>query len=237
MGLRTALFSPATFFERERPTTLTDASLVMLGVGVSAAGSLVLSVLVVLGVHAPRAVAGSESAQLSNFGLPSVRYAVGTDGFASGGLPAGLVVFLLFLPFASWLLLSGVVHVLSWPLASEGTVRETVAAVAWGFLPVAAANALTFVGVLIAFLGGPPTFEFAFVGLLGRAFAQSTAVSPVLAATNLLGVGCLLWSGYLWTHALATVRGLDRRHAALVVAVPVGLALFANVSAVTYGLA
>lgn len=177
----TPLLRPTAFFEERPAPGLVEPTLVVLAAGMLLMGSTVL--VVDLGVE----------------GTPA-QLAVGV---ALAGLVGGV---------AAWGFVSLVVFAVSALLGGEGGgLRETAAALGWGYLPMVVGGVVDVAAALL--------------------FSETTATVPdpladprslVLAA---LGVGFILWQGYVWFAAVRHVRNLTSLQAALAVTIPVGLPL------------
>lgn len=139
-----------------------------------------------------------------------VGYAIGLGGAFLGTLLA-------------WVLYAGAFYVLSEPFGGRGSARLLVAVVGWGFVPIIAAGLASTVGMFHAlqaigtgFPHDPGAIE---------AVVRHLRTAPAVRLAGVLGIPLTLWSGMLWTFAVTHARDIPLRHAALVVAMPVGLSI------------
>lgn len=193
-ALARLLTDPDGFFEeRDRSPSLRRPALVVLVVGLLGGASSEPVALIVDGSLPP-----------------------GTEAFFFVGVVFDAAAALL-VPFLAWLLFAGAFQFLSRFYGGDGTFRTTVALVGWGFLPQVLGALLT-AGAVFLVVGGvePPNTMRQMGEFSGRLYARSA-----LRATQVAGIGLTLWSGVIWTAAVGRARDLDRREAALVVAVPV----------------
>jgi hypothetical protein len=138
-----------------------------------------------------------------------------------------------------WLVLAGLMYVMTWPFAETGSFRALLGAVGWGMLPhvLKGAFLLAATVVVLSQLPAPADKEAArefarqaeqgsLVALAAVAGTARASVTGSLSQLQLVaGVASTLWSGYVWVPALEEVRGVSRRQAVAVVAVVVVLML------------
>lgn len=198
MSWTTVLTDPQAFFaERADDSGLRGPVLVVLVVGILGLLSAVPTLLLVLR------------------GVPA-----GARGIVGVGLAIG-AVFGLVGPFIVWLLYAIVFYALSIAFGGEGEFRELFALTGWGFLPRVLGAAVSAVVLLVA-VGGVSAPESAEAM---RQFQQQLQSNPLVRASTVVGIVVTLWSGYIWTHAVATARDLTVRQAAIVVGIPVALSI------------
>lgn len=206
------LFRPGEFFGAREEPRLRWAALAALATAVPplAVGLLVLG-------------------QLRNL-VPPRGLVIGA-GLLVAVIPAFAVV--------TWLATAGLLYALALPFSGRGDLRRLVAYVGWGMLPQGV-TAVVVAGVVAFALAQlqPPVDEatareFArqlrggsVVALAAAAgTARATVTGSLTQVKTAAAVTGALWSGYVWVAAVARARGLSRRRAALVVAVPVLLYL------------
>ncbi|ELZ18705.1 YIP1 family protein [Natrinema limicola] len=205
------LVDPAAFFDAEVPP-LSQSVGVLIATGAMCLGVIppVLSLLESLVI--PDEVVFDA--------LPPIRYVVSGWEVSIPGLVAILLVSVLAVPLVAWIAFAALFYLLSWPIASESGVDRTVSLVAWGFVPQLLANGVTLAALLAAFPAMPTESWRIGVTVPARLYASPPAFEPLFAAATVVGVGCTLWSGYLWAHAIAAARGLTLRQGLAVVAGP-----------------
>lgn len=151
--------------------------------------------------------------------LPALVYAAGGSTVSVPGLYALLVGLAAAMPLLLVAVYAPILHGLSWPAASEGSLRRTAVATAWGLLPQTIGSLASVIALYaVAALGSLP------LGI------QITLPARVVLAQPDPGIGWLVleavgglavvWTGYAWVDGLATVRGTSRRRAVLAVALP-----------------
>lgn len=149
------------------------------------------------------------------------------------------LVFVVVVGVLGWLVFAGIMYLLTWPFADEGSFRELLGPVGWGMLPQVLAGCFLLAATVIALSGlsAPADKEAAqefarqveqgsLVALAAVAGTAQVSVTSSLSQLQLVtGVAGTLWSGYVWIPALEEVRGVSRRQAVVVVAVVVVLML------------
>ena len=173
---------------------------------------LLPAALIVLVVGAANALGSISSLQATLSLLPQ------SIGDVGPIIQAVVAVFVLVISFIQWLLYT----LLFFATAKlffdgSGSFRTTAALVGWGFAPLfisAVVNAAIVIYVYagVTFPSDPTQVQQIITNL------QS---SPLLLIGSLVGIACLLWSGYLWMLAIQYSQELPRRSALISVAVPV----------------
>lgn len=198
MSWTTVLTHPDEFFaERTHDPGLRGPVLIVLAVGVLGLLSAVPSLLLVLR------------------GIPAEARAIVGAGLAIGA------AFGLVGPFVVWLLYAIVFYAISMVFDATGSFRDLFALTGWGFLPriLGAAVSAVVMFVVLGTTAAPETVEAM------AAFNRQLRSDPLVRASTVVGIAITLWSGYLWTHAVATARDLTVRQAAVVVGIPVALSI------------
>ena len=202
---------PAAFFDADAPALSQSIGVLI------ATGAVCLGVL-------PPVLSLLESPVIPDevvFGaFPPIQYVTAEWAVSLPGIVGLLLVAVLAVPMVAWIAFAALFYLLSWPVASEDGFGRTVSLVAWGFVPQLLASAVTLAALGVAFPATPT--EIWRLGLTppARLYASPPGFDPLFAATTVIGVGCTLWSGYLWAHAVAAARGLTLRQGLAVVAVP-----------------
>jgi hypothetical protein len=107
------------------------------------------------------------------------------------------IYWLLFNPFIAWILLTLALFGLSRLFSGTGTFMATLCNAGYGMLPLTVA---AFIQLVASPLSGP---------------AFSLAVPPVVSTAifyilNILKLLLILWSGYLWMHAVGKTHAISR---------------------------
>lgn len=193
MSWTTVLTHPDEFFaERTDDPGLRGPVLIVLAVGVLGLLSAVPSLLLVLR------------------GIPAEARAIVGAGLAIGA------IFGLVGPFVVWLLYAIVFYAISMVFDGAGSFRDLFVLTGWGFLPriLGAAVSAVVMFVVVGTTAAPESAEAM------AAFNRQLQSDPLVRASTVVGIAITLWSGYLWTHAVAAARGLSLREAAITVGVP-----------------
>lgn len=225
MPLRQLLVDPAGFFAAERDTWL-GAGLAVGTLCLLALASLLVPIAILVSTGKDLGIAES---------FPAVRYVAGEAAFVLDGRSLGVLAVVTLAPIPIVAGFALCFHLLSWPVASRGSLGETARVTAWGALPLAIANALTLVGTLLVIPQTVDDLGYAYVTLTGRTIVQHSDPTLVLLLANLLGVACVCWAAVVWIRGLERVRGCSVWQAALVVGIPVALAVAINAPNLLYG--
>lgn len=196
-SLRSALVSPASFFQREAA----DPSL--RGPVVIVAAVAVIGVLSSIPVM--QATLGSMPEGASSFGVI--------------GLVIG-VVFGMIGPFIVWLLYALVFYLLSALFDGDGEFRDVFALIGWGFAPRIVSSIVGGAVVVVLVSQG----EFATPQQVQQ-FSQSVLTSPLGVFNRVVSLAMTLWSAWIWVYAVREARDLSKRGAAITVGVVVFVAI------------
>ncbi|WP_456420116.1 Yip1 family protein [Methanocaldococcus infernus] len=125
--------------------------------------------------------------------------------------------------FVSWIIIAGIMHIISMIFKGEGSFKRTLAFVGYGFLP-------NIIGLLISI---PITYYFlsnAHIPTLTMEQLQNPEVlkqviksmfpKSMLYTNLLIGLAVTLWNLYIWTYAIKYARNLELRKAFIVALIP-----------------
>lgn len=123
--------------------------------------------------------------------------------------------------FLYWLILAGVFYLISCLFDSDGSFKRTFEFVGYGFLPMIFSS---FVALLVWY-SILPSIEFSLQDpqLMQQSMMQMMVNNPFLLMSQIIGILCTLWSGYIWIFAVKNARKMATKNASIVVGVPVGL--------------
>lgn len=202
------LHDPGSFYERDE-----------------AASSVAVPAAVVVALAAIGGVTGWLSWQTTS--TMFARMDGGGSGVAQAVGGVTVVVSLLG-PFVSWLLYAGAFHAMGRLLQGEGSFRATFVFTGWGFLPrlLAAVVNLAATWHVLGAVSVPTEVTPASM----QAYSSQVQSHPATLAATVVGVAVLLWSAYVWTHAVEAAHDLEREDAAIAVGVPVAIALILRLS-------
>ncbi len=130
---------------------------------------------------------------------------------AAIGAVGGLIGMFLY-----WLILAGVFYLISCLFDSEGSFKRTFEFVGYGFLPMIFSS---FVALLVLY-SILPSIVFS---LEDPQWMQMMVNNPFSLMSQIIGIFCVLWSGYIWIFAVKNARKMTTKNASIVVGVPVGL--------------
>lgn len=210
----------AEFFSSRRPLSLTTGVGLMLGYAFVGAVMTATSIGLVIGFDQLYLMVWDTQINATEPGaIPSVAFAIGNQVFRSGPI-TGIVLGGFGWTLLKWLVFGLVVYALTHPLATDGSLRETVAAISWGAVPLAVSNALTIAAVLLNYAVGGPSLRGVRHTTIGVAFVTATDLSPILVVADALSVLGLVATALVWTAALVAVRDVEWWHAAVLAGVP-----------------
>lgn len=123
-------------------------------------------------------------------------------------------------PFISWLIIGALFFIGSLIFAGDGEFRDLLAAIGWGFAP----------RVLVPIVGGIIAFVFTpGASITDPQQIQQAVQSPGAIITYVVNTGAYIWAGVIWTYAVASVRNISIRGAAVVVGAVVVIEILLNV--------
>lgn len=225
MPLSQLLVDPGAFFATERDTWL-GAGLAVGGLCLLALASLLVPLAVLVGTGKDLGIAES---------FPTVRYVAGEAAVVLDGRSLGVLAIVTLAPVLVFAGFALCFHLLSWPVASKGSLAETARITAWGAVPLGIANALTLVGTLLSIPQAFDELGYAYVTLTGRTIVQRSDPTLLLLLANLLGLACVCWAAVVWLRGLEHTRGCSSRQAAVVVGIPIAIAVGINAPNLLFG--
>jgi len=121
--------------------------------------------------------------------------------------------------FLEWVVFTGILFVISMIFMGKGTFTRTLAAIGYGFLPIAIGSLIA----LILFAYYLPTIQVTPVKDVLDIQSATLALthSPVFQMVSLIGIIFLLWSANIWIFGLRYSRELTLRNATISVGLPV----------------
>lgn len=213
-SVRSLLLDPGEFFETASPSTRRSTA-VPVAMGV-----------VCLGLFGPfRSILRSPEVPREEIleAFPAVQYATTGAEVSIPGVYGIVFGTLLVSPVLFWLLFAAVFYALSWPIAADRGFGRTARLVAWGYVPLLFGNLVALAALLATIPAEPADVWSMLLTPPGRLYVSPPSPGVAFHAVNAIGVGCQLWSGYLWAHAVAAAREISLRQGLAVVALPVVL--------------
>ncbi|MGC9436078.1 MAG: YIP1 family protein [Methanomicrobiales archaeon] len=147
--------------------------------------------------------------------------------YAGIGLVAA-VVGAVIVTLVLWVVTAAIAHGLSALFGGDGAFRRTLAAIGYGYVPMAIGTAIS--GILMWQLvatarvepvADPLQIQDAITGLMSDPLGQAATV---------VGILFLLWAANIWVFGLREARTLSTRHALICVAVPVAIQVIMSAS-------
>lgn len=200
LNLNSLLFDPNSFF-REKSRNNVDFKYPLLIILVIAIIKMVSSFLVM--------------SQLSGMFPSDMGSYVSTAAIIFG------IVGGLFGTFFYWLILTGILHSISYVFESKGSFKRTLEFVGYGFVPQIFSG---LIGIVITYrLTASIDLSYQDPQVITESMTQMLSNNPLYYASQAIGILCLLLSAYIWVFALLHARNLSMKNAAITVGVPVGL--------------
>lgn len=129
--------------------------------------------------------------------------------------------------YLAWVIVTGIFAVLSRVLFGGGEFLRLLQFTSYGFVPGFIGSIITipvlapFIGSLrLPALGDPQMIE---------AMVEQIQHTPTMQTATLIGTVFLLWSGYIWLFGVKEAEDLSTQHAAIIVGIPVIIAVAVKV--------
>lgn len=129
--------------------------------------------------------------------------------------------------YLAWVIVTGIFAVLSRVLFGGGEFLRLLQFTSYGFVPGFIGSIITipvlapFIGSLrLPALGDPQMIE---------AMVEQIQHTPTMQTATLIGIVFLLWSGYIWLFGVKEAEDLSTQHAAIIVGIPVIIAVAVKV--------
>lgn len=151
--------------------------------------------------------------------LPDTVEPIAVTGFMIGTV-AGILG-----QFTIWFMYAGAFQLVSERFGGTGEFRDTFKAVGWGFLPAIFAGLLSAGTMYLAIQNATLPQDPQAV----QTFSQQLRQRPIFDVANVVSIVFTLWQAFIWTFAIKYVRDIEFKHAAITVAVPVGISVLWNV--------
>ena len=126
----------------------------------------------------------------------------------------------------AWTVYAAVFYAISAFFDGDGGFATLMKFVGWGYLPGVASAAVTAVVQFVLYSGREIPADPQAMARLTR----SVQADPLFLAATAFGILVTLYQGYIWSHAVAVARDLDRRDALVTAAVPVGVSVLFSLS-------
>ncbi len=206
LNLNTLLFDPNSFFKEK------------LGNEVSFKYPLlIILVIAVLTVSSSIVVMNNLQDSFSSDMDPSMSASVMSIGII-GSVVGGLVG-----TFFSWFMLTGILYSISYVFKSKGSFKRTLEFTGYGFLPQIFSNLIGLIVMYIMLYSTDLSSQDSM--FMGQGVEQMFSNNPLFYTSQIIGILCLLLSGYIWIFAILHARNMSYKNAAITVGIPIGLAI------------
>lgn len=121
------------------------------------------------------------------------------------------MLFTLLTGIALWVIVSGMLALISYVFGGKGSLKRLTIYVGWGYLPVLIGSAAGFLITLYLIQSGISP--------------QAITSSPPLIwkISEVINHIMVLWMGYIWVFAVKHARAVDFRNAVMTTLVPIGI--------------
>jgi hypothetical protein len=133
------------------------------------------------------------------------------------------IIITLFSYFLGWLILSGVLYLISCHFYSEGSFKRTVEFIGYGYIPMIFSS----LAVLLILYLILPSIDISLQNpqLIQQNIEQITMNNPFIRFSQIFGIICILWSAKIWIFALLHARNMLIKNAIITVGIPMSLYL------------
>lgn len=206
LNLNTLLFDPNSFFKEKLGNEVRFKYPL-----------LIILIIALLTVISSIVVMNNLQDSFSSDMDPSMSASVMSIGII-GGIVGGLIG-----TFLNWLILAGVLYSISYVFKSKGSFKRTLEFTGYGFLPQIFSSLVGFIVMYIMLSSTDLSSQDSM--FMGQGITQMFSNNPLYYTSQIIGILCLLLSGYIWIFAILHARDMSYKNAAITVGIPVGLAL------------
>ncbi|MDI9395268.1 MAG: YIP1 family protein [Euryarchaeota archaeon] len=125
--------------------------------------------------------------------------------------------------FLPWVILAGIFYSISYVFKSNGSFKRTLEFTGYGFVPQVFSSLVSLVVTYIMLSSTDLSSQGSM--FMGQGVEQMFSNNPLFYASQIIGILCLLLSGYIWIFAVLHARDMSYKNAAITVCIPVGLAV------------
>ena len=202
-GLLRVLIDPGRFFEdrmQDEPGLKMPALIVLIYAIISAVAAA-LTVNVIIDI------------------LPAEAQAFAVFGIAI------VVIGALIMGFLTWIIVAGILHIISMLFKGEGPFTRTLEFTGYSFLPQAIGGIVgaDFSFQIISGLTIPVVTDPEQIVMVTEALTEMIAANPLTQIAGLVGILFILWSANILIFGMKHARNLSTRDAVLTVGIPVAL--------------
>lgn len=206
LNLNTLLFDPNSFFKEK------------LGNEVSLKYPLlIILVMAVLTVSSSIVVMNNLQDSFSS-GMDSSMSSLVMSSIIGGVAIGGFIV-----TFLRWVILAGILYSISYVFKSKGSFKRTLEFTGYGFVPQIFSS---LVGIIVTYIMLSSTDLSSQDSIfMSQGVEQTFSNNPLFYTSQIIGILCLLLSGYIWIFAILHARNMSYKNAAITVGIPIGLAI------------
>jgi hypothetical protein len=133
--------------------------------------------------------------------------------------PVLTLIVAILTAYLTWVIVTGIFAALSRVLYGSGEFLRLLQFTSYGFIPGFIGSVIT-IPVLAPFTGSLRLPALGDPQMIG-AMVEQIQHTQTMQTAALIGIICLLWSGYIWIFGVREAEDLATRHAAIVVGIPV----------------
>jgi len=141
--------------------------------------------------------------------------------------PVLTLIVAILTAYMTWVIVTGIFAALSRVLYGGGEFLRLLQFTSYGFIPGFIGSVIT-IPVLAPFTGSLRLPALGDPQMIG-AMVEQIQHTQTMQTAALIGIICLLWSGYIWIFGVREAEDLATRHAAIVVGIPVIIAVAVKV--------
>lgn len=133
--------------------------------------------------------------------------------------PVLTLIVAILTAYMTWVIVTGIFAALARVLYGGGEFLRLLQFTSYGFIPGFIGSVIT-IPVLAPFTGSLRLPALGDPQMIG-AMVEQIQHTQTMQTAALIGIICLLWSGYIWIFGVREAEDLATRHAAIVVGIPV----------------
>ncbi|AYK15814.1 MAG: YIP1 family protein [Methanosarcina sp.] len=206
LNLNTLLFDPNSFFREKlgNEVSLKYPLLIILVMAV-----LTVSSSIVVMNNLQDSFSSGMDSSMSSSVMSSIIGGVAIGGFIG--------------TFLYWVILAGILYSISYVFKSKGSFKRTLEFTGYGFVPQVFSS---LVGLIVMYIMLSSTDLSSQDSIfMGQGVEQMFSNNPLFYTSQIIGILCLLLSGYIWIFAILHARNMSYKNAAITVGIPIGLAI------------
>ncbi|ACL16589.1 Yip1 family protein [Methanosphaerula palustris] len=129
----------------------------------------------------------------------------------------------ILMAYLVWVIVTGIFTIISRILFGGGEFLQLLQFTSYGFIPGFIGSLIT-IPVLAPFTGSLRLPALGDPQMIG-AMVDQIQHTQTMQMVTLIGIICLLWSGYIWIFGVREAEDLSTHHAAIIVCIPIIIAV------------